>query len=64
MRHTVTVTASSQDGHVVAAVRDESDGIATEHLAHVFERFYRTDPSRSGDSGGSSALGQRGTRRS
>lgn len=35
------------------AVRDEGPGLTAEQRAHVFERFYRIDPSRSRALGGS-----------
>ena len=48
----VTVTLSRASGTAEIAVHDEGPGLDTEHLAHVFERFYRADASRARASGG------------
>jgi heavy metal sensor kinase len=43
----------NQDGkHAVIAVEDSGQGIAPEHQAHVFERFYRAESDRGRDTGG------------
>lgn len=42
----------SGDQAVVIAVRDQSDGIARNHLPRLTERFYRVDPARSRALGG------------
>ena len=49
---TVTVTARHAGSEVHIEVRDQGVGIPAEHLPHVFERFYRADPSRSRETGG------------
>ncbi|MEN4010857.1 MAG: HAMP domain-containing sensor histidine kinase [Bellilinea sp.] len=42
-------------GELLLTVQDSGSGIAPEHLAHIFDRFYRADPSR--QSGQESGLG-------
>ena len=50
---TVTVAVRGTADAVVLTVADTGDGIAAEHLPHLFERLYRADPSRSRATGGS-----------
>jgi signal transduction histidine kinase len=38
--------------NVELLIEDDGEGIAAQHLPHVFDRFYRGDPSRSRDTGG------------
>lgn len=49
----VNVRAGQEGDTVRLAVEDTGVGIPPEHLAHVFERFYRVDKSRSRAGGGS-----------
>lgn len=58
LRHTpaggdVQVHVEPADGGSQVTVADTGDGIAAEHLGHVFERFYRADAARDREHGGS-----------
>ena len=48
----IRVSAVAEGQALVIAVRDTGDGLEPEQLGAVFGRFYRTDRSRSRDTGG------------
>ncbi|MFH0346634.1 sensor histidine kinase [Bacillus vallismortis] len=49
----ITISLQKNDDGVILMIADNGTGIAQEHLPHLFDRFYRADPSRSRKYGGS-----------
>ena len=56
-RPPVRLAVAATEHDILVSVADGGPGIAPDHLAHVFERFYKADPSRSRTRGGGSGLG-------
>jgi signal transduction histidine kinase len=65
LRHTpesgqVAISTSQSGGQIEIVIQDSGDGVSPEDAAHLFDRFYRADPSRTRDSerdAGGSGLG-------
>jgi signal transduction histidine kinase len=51
---TITIAVKAEDKQgLIVSVADTGEGIAPEHLPHLFERFYRIEKSRTRNEGGS-----------
>lgn len=48
----ITINSTADNLYYQCSVVDHGDGVATEHLEHLFERFYRVDKGRSRKLGG------------
>lgn len=49
---TITLHAATTSKNVLLSVKDTGTGIASEHIPHLFERFYRASQARDKSSGG------------
>lgn len=48
----IEVTLEKQKNRIVLSVFNTAESVKKEHLAHLFDRFYRTDASRNSQTGG------------
>jgi len=53
----VKVTAAKNKNDLVVSIADNGIGIKPQDMEHIFERFYRSDKSRSRQEGGGSGIG-------
>jgi signal transduction histidine kinase len=49
----IKIRLTEQEEWVLVQIQDNGHGITAEALPHIFERFYRADPSRNSNTGGS-----------
>lgn len=49
----IVISSAIEGEQIVLTIRNSGEGIAPEQLPHLFDRFYRTDASRTRDTGGS-----------
>ena len=48
----ITLSLRAEEETAMITVADNGDGIASEDISHVFDRFYRVDKNRTRDTGG------------